>query len=37
VQRTFQIESGGNPNAKADHHGGLGQFSPALEARYGHQ
>jgi len=35
VQRTFQIESGGNPNAQSGSHGGLGQFSPALEARYG--
>lgn len=35
VQRTFQVESGGNPNAQSGSHGGLGQFSPTLEARYG--
>jgi hypothetical protein len=35
VQRTFQIESGGNPNAQSGSHSGLGQFSKALEARYG--
>jgi hypothetical protein len=35
VNRTFQIESGGNPSAQSGSHGGLGQFSPALEARYG--
>lgn len=35
AQRTFQVESGGNPNAQSGQYGGLGQFSKALEARYG--
>src|SRR6185312_7932771 len=37
AQRTFQVESGGNPNAQTTSgtYKGLGQFSPALEARYG--
>ena len=35
INRTFQIESGGDPNAQSGSHAGLGQFSPALEARYG--
>lgn len=35
VQRTFQIESGGNPNATTGSYSGLGQFSKTLEARYG--
>jgi hypothetical protein len=35
VQRVIAIESGGNPNAVAGSHKGLGQFSPALEAKYG--
>jgi len=35
AQRTFQIESGGNPNAPTGSYRGLGQFSSALEARYG--
>lgn len=35
ANRTFQIESNGNPNAVTGSNKGLGQFSPALEARYG--
>jgi hypothetical protein len=35
ANRTFQIESGGNPNAVTGSNRGLGQFSPGLEARYG--
>lgn len=35
VQRTFQIESGGNPNAVTGSNKGLGQFSGDLERRYG--
>jgi hypothetical protein len=35
AQRTFQVESGGNPNAQSGSHGGLGQFSKAIEQRYG--
>src|SRR6185437_9483772 len=35
AERTFAIESGGNPNAQSGSYRGLGQFSPALEARYG--
>lgn len=35
AQRTFQIESGGNPNAVTGSYSGLGQFSKVLEKRYG--
>jgi hypothetical protein len=35
AQRTFQIESGGNPNAVTGSNRGLGQFSKGLEVRYG--
>lgn len=35
IARLIQIESGGNPNAVSGSYRGLGQFSPALESRYG--
>lgn len=35
INRLFQIESGGNPNAVTGSNRGLGQFGPAEEARYG--
>lgn len=35
IQRTFTLESGGNPNAKSGSYQGLGQFGPAAETRYG--
>lgn len=35
INRLFQIESGGNPNATTGSYRGLGQFGPDLEAKYG--
>jgi hypothetical protein len=35
INRTFQIESGGNAAATTGKYKGLGQFSPEMEARYG--
>jgi len=35
IQRLFQIESGGNPNAVTGKNRGLGQFGPREEAQYG--
>ena len=35
INRGNQVESGGNPNATTGSYRGLGQWSPALEKRYG--
>lgn len=35
LERLFQIESGGNPNARSGSHRGLGQFGPREEAQFG--
>lgn len=35
IPRLFQIESGGNPNARTGSYRGLGQFGPREEATYG--
>lgn len=35
IGRLFQIESGGNPDARTGSHRGLAQLSPGLETRYG--